>query len=62
MPEVHVFTRYGGPETGAPGDGDRPVPGPGRLPVAFRAARVNPVDRKQQEGRARGENVIEVGA
>ncbi|MEU6091856.1 NADP-dependent oxidoreductase [Streptomyces sp. NPDC047085] len=50
MPKAYVFTRYGGPETEALADVDRPSPGPGQILVAVRAAGVNPVDWKQREG------------
>ncbi|MDR6975318.1 NADPH:quinone reductase-like Zn-dependent oxidoreductase [Streptomyces sp. 3330] len=50
MPEAYVFTRYGGPETEALVDLDRPRPGPGEVLVAVRAAGVNPVDWKQRTG------------
>lgn len=50
MPKAYVFTRYGGPETEAFADVDRPTPGPGLLLVAVRAAGVNPVDWKQRTG------------
>ena len=50
MPKAYVFTRYGGPETEALVDQDRPSPGPGELLVAVRAAGVNPVDSKQRTG------------
>jgi NADPH:quinone reductase-like Zn-dependent oxidoreductase len=50
MPKAYVFTRYGGPETEAFVDVDRPSPGPGQLLVAVRAAGVNPVDWKQRTG------------
>ncbi|MER5427639.1 NADP-dependent oxidoreductase [Streptomyces sp. NPDC002588] len=50
MPKAYVFTRYGGPETEAFVDLDRPVPGPGQLLVAVRAAGVNPVDWKLRAG------------
>ncbi|MFF0013853.1 NADP-dependent oxidoreductase [Streptomyces sp. NPDC005374] len=50
MPKAYVFTRYGGPETEAFADLDRPTPGPGLLLVAVRAAGVNPVDWKQRTG------------
>lgn len=53
MPKAYVFTRYGGPETEALVDLERPVPGPGQLLVAVRAAGVNPVDWKQRTGYAR---------
>ncbi|MEU1480308.1 NADP-dependent oxidoreductase [Streptomyces sp. NPDC005760] len=64
MPKAYVFTRYGGPETEAFVDVDRPRPGPGRLLVAVRAAGVNPVDWKQRNGYRRpgesGERVFPV--
>jgi NADPH:quinone reductase-like Zn-dependent oxidoreductase len=50
VPEAYVFTRYGGPETEALVDVDRPAPGPGQILVAVRAAGVNPVDWKQRTG------------
>jgi NADPH:quinone reductase-like Zn-dependent oxidoreductase len=50
MPKAYVFTQYGGPETEALVDQDRPSPGPGELLVAVRAAGVNPVDWKQRTG------------
>ncbi|MFH8801986.1 NADP-dependent oxidoreductase [Streptomyces sp. NPDC017936] len=50
MPKAYVFTRYGGPETEALVDVDRPRPGPGEVLVAVRAAGVNPVDWKQRTG------------
>ena len=50
MPKAYVFTRYGGPETEALVEVDRPVPGPGQVLVAVRAAGVNPVDWKQRTG------------
>ncbi|MEH0581087.1 NADP-dependent oxidoreductase [Streptomyces sp. B21-108] len=50
MPKAYVFTRYGGPETEALIDLDRPRPGPGEVLVAVRAAGVNPVDWKQRTG------------
>lgn len=53
MPKAYVFTRFGGPETEALADVDRPRPGPGQLLVAVRAAGVNPVDWKQRTGYAR---------
>ncbi|MGY1503088.1 quinone oxidoreductase family protein [Streptomyces sp. QTS52] len=53
MPKAYVFTRFGGPETEAFVDVDRPRPGPGQLLVAVRAAGVNPVDWKQRTGYAR---------
>ncbi|GHD86072.1 NADP-dependent oxidoreductase [Streptomyces naganishii] len=50
MPKAYVFTRYGGPETEALAEVDRPTPGPGQILVAVRAAGVNPVDWKQRTG------------
>ncbi len=50
MPKAYVFTRYGGPETEALVELDRPRPGPGEVLVAARAAGVNPVDFKQRTG------------
>ncbi|MEU9288258.1 NADP-dependent oxidoreductase [Streptomyces sp. NPDC048275] len=50
MPKAYVFTRYGGPETEALVDWDRPRPGPGQVLVAVRAAGVNPVDWKLRSG------------
>ena len=50
MPKAYVFTRFGGPETEAFVDVDRPGPGPGQVLVAVRAAGVNPVDWKQRTG------------
>ncbi|MFJ9963407.1 NADP-dependent oxidoreductase [Streptomyces avermitilis] len=50
MPKAYVFTRYGGPETEALVDLDRPSAGPGQFVVAVRAAGVNPVDWKQRTG------------
>ncbi|MER5217340.1 NADP-dependent oxidoreductase [Streptomyces sp. NPDC002838] len=53
MPKAYVFTRYGGPETEALVEVDRPVPGSGQILVAVRAAGVNPVDWKQRTGHRR---------
>ncbi|WP_405726840.1 NADP-dependent oxidoreductase [Streptomyces sp. NBC_00028] len=50
MPKAYVFTRYGGPETEALVEADRPVPGPGQILVAVRVAGVNPVDWKLRTG------------
>ncbi|MET7569011.1 NADP-dependent oxidoreductase [Streptomyces sp. NPDC005492] len=50
MPKAYVFTRYGGPETEALVEVDRPRPGPGEILVAVRAAGVNPVDWKLRNG------------
>ncbi|MFI2642266.1 hypothetical protein [Streptomyces sp. NPDC018610] len=38
MPKVHVFTRYGGPESGAPMGGDRFRPEGERTPATTPAA------------------------
>ncbi|WP_406447624.1 NADP-dependent oxidoreductase [Streptomyces sp. NBC_00876] len=53
MPKAYVFTRNGGPEAEALVDRDTPVPGPGELLVAVRAAGVNPVDWKLRAGYTR---------
>ncbi|MFJ2091272.1 NADP-dependent oxidoreductase [Streptomyces sp. NPDC087901] len=53
MSKAYVFTRNGGPEVEALVDRDRPVPGPGELLVAVRAAGVNPVDWKLRTGYSR---------
>ncbi|THA71461.1 NADP-dependent oxidoreductase [Streptomyces sp. A0958] len=53
MPKAYVFTRSGGPEVEALIDVETPVPGPGELLVAVRAAGVNPVDWKLRTGYAR---------
>ncbi|OIJ68707.1 NADP-dependent oxidoreductase [Streptomyces mangrovisoli] len=50
MPKAYVFTRYGGPETEELTEIERPVPGPGEILVAVRAAGVNPVDWKLRTG------------
>lgn len=50
MPKAYVFTRYGGPETEALVEIDRPVPGPGQILVTVRVAGVNPVDWKLRTG------------
>ncbi|MFF0156420.1 NADP-dependent oxidoreductase [Streptomyces sp. NPDC005263] len=50
MPKAYVFRRYGGPEVEAFAEVERPVPGPGQILVAVRAAGVNPVDWKQRTG------------
>ncbi|CAM5743106.1 hypothetical protein SALBM311S_00306 [Streptomyces alboniger] len=42
MPKAYVFTRYGGPEVEAFAEVDRPVPGPGQILVAVRAAGSEP--------------------
>ncbi|GGT32703.1 NADP-dependent oxidoreductase [Streptomyces atratus] len=53
MPKAYVFTRNGGPEVEALIEQDVPVPGPGELLVAVRAAGVNPVDWKLRTGYTR---------
>lgn len=53
MPKAYVFTRYGGPETEALTEVARPVPGPGQVLVAVRAAGINPVDWKLRTGHVR---------
>ncbi|MFI9626085.1 NADP-dependent oxidoreductase [Streptomyces sp. NPDC052042] len=53
MPKAYVFTRNGGPEAEALVEQDVPVPGPGELLVAVRAAGVNPVDWKLRTGYVR---------
>ncbi|MEV8567589.1 NADP-dependent oxidoreductase [Streptomyces sp. NPDC051322] len=50
MPKAYVFTRNGGPEAEAFVEQEAPVPGPGELLVAVRAAGVNPVDWKLRSG------------
>ncbi|SNX56360.1 NADPH:quinone reductase-like Zn-dependent oxidoreductase [Streptomyces sp. TLI_55] len=50
MPKAYVFTRYGGPETEALVEVDRPVPGAGQILVAVRVASVNPIDWKLRTG------------
>ncbi|MGW1101981.1 NADP-dependent oxidoreductase [Streptomyces sp. NPDC002540] len=53
MPKAYVFTRNGGPEVEALAEQKVPVPGPGELLVAVRAAGVNPVDWKLRTGYTR---------
>lgn len=51
MPKAYMFTAHGGPEMESFADVPRPVPGPGQLLVAVRAAGVNPADWKRRSGR-----------
>lgn len=50
MAKAYVFTAHGGPEVQSFRDLPRPVPGPGQLLVAVRAAGVNPADWKRRTG------------
>ena len=50
MAKAYVFTANGGPEVESFRDLPRPVPGPGQLLVAVRAAGVNPADWKRRTG------------
>ncbi|MFG1811428.1 NADP-dependent oxidoreductase [Streptomyces sp. NPDC049040] len=50
MSTAYVHTAFGGPETESFADLPRPVPGPGQLLIAVRAAGVNPVDWKRRDG------------
>lgn len=50
MPTAYVHTAFGGPETESFADLPRPVPGPGHVLIAVRAAGVNPVDYKRRDG------------
>jgi NADPH:quinone reductase-like Zn-dependent oxidoreductase len=50
MPKALTFSHYGGPEVLEITDVPTPVPGPGQLLIAVRAAAVNPVDWKIREG------------
>jgi NADPH:quinone reductase-like Zn-dependent oxidoreductase len=50
MPKAYVYTAHGGPEVEAFADLPRPLPGPGQLLVAVRAAGVNPADWKRRAG------------
>ncbi len=49
-PKQIVATGYGGPEMLALVDMDMPIPGPGEVVIAVRAAGVNPVDYKMYNG------------
>lgn len=53
MARAYGFVEYGGPETQQLLDVDVPVPGPGQLLVAVRAAGVNPADWKVRSGTRR---------
>ena len=48
MPKAYVFTAHGDLEVEALLDLPRPVPGPGQLLAAVRAAGVNPADWKRR--------------
>jgi NADPH:quinone reductase-like Zn-dependent oxidoreductase len=50
MPQAYLYTQHGGPETESLTELPKPVPGPGELLVAVRAAGVNPVDWKRRTG------------
>src|SRR5882757_1163804 len=50
MPTAYVYTELGGPEHESFAELPRPVPGPGQLLIAVRAAGVNPVDWKRRTG------------
>ncbi|MHA6764842.1 NADP-dependent oxidoreductase [Streptacidiphilus sp. PAMC 29251] len=50
MAKAYTYSRHGGPEVESFADLPRPVPGPGELLVAVRAAGVNPVDWKRRTG------------
>lgn len=50
MPKAYLYRRHGGPEVGEYAEIERPVPGPGQVLVAVRAAGVNPVDWKKRTG------------
>lgn len=50
MAKAYGFSAYGGPEVGGFMELAKPVPGPGQLLVAVRAAGVNPVDWKFRAG------------
>src|SRR3954464_1918029 len=45
-----TFTDYGGPEVLGVADAEEPHPGPGQVPIAVRAAGVNPIDWKARSG------------
>ncbi|MGO1539534.1 MAG: NADP-dependent oxidoreductase [Leucobacter sp.] len=55
MSRVLVFTEHGGAENEAIIDRPTPVPGPGQIAIAVKAAGVNPADWKMRAGRF-GEN------
>lgn len=72
MPQAYVFTRYGGPETEALVEVERPVPGPGQprsvvkgdldqhVVRRFPFAEAGEALRTVEDGHARGKVVIEV--
>lgn len=63
MPKAYVYDRFGGPEVEHFTDLPQPVPGPGQLLIAVRAAGVNPVDWKRRSGRRpAGAPVVELPA
>ncbi|MET8829854.1 NADP-dependent oxidoreductase [Streptomyces sp. NPDC004610] len=63
MPLAYVYDRFGGPEVEHFTDLPQPVPGPGQLLIAVRAAGVNPVDWKRRSGsRPPGAPVVELPA
>lgn len=63
MPKAYVYDRFGGPEVEHFTDLPQPVPGPGQLLIAVRAAGVNPVDWKRRSGRRPvGAPVVELPA
>ncbi|GAA1017457.1 NADPH:quinone reductase [Acrocarpospora pleiomorpha] len=52
MARAYVYREHGGPEVEDLADLPRPVPGPGQVLVAVRAAGVNPIDWKRRTGYA----------
>ncbi|GEN79497.1 NADP-dependent oxidoreductase [Actinotalea fermentans] len=50
MSKVFVFTAFGGPEHQQLTERAAPVPGPGEIAIAVRAAGVNPADWKRRRG------------
>ncbi len=55
------YSEFGGPEVLQVVDVERPVAGPGQVPIAVRAAAVNPFDLKKRAGLAGGEPPIVPG-